>query len=107
RCARGGGFFPATNVCNRATSSLFLTAFVVARGLFSNLLCSPHVHTRIGGDFGVQAHPLDADVRAELRRILSSELFSRSDRLTAFLRFIVEDRKSTRLNSSHVRISYA
>jgi len=48
------------------------------------------VHTRIRGDPGVQAHPLDADVRAELGRVLSSELFSRSDRLTAFLRFIVE-----------------
>jgi Tol biopolymer transport system component len=37
------------------------------------------------------AHPIDAAVRAELARILSSELFSRSDRLTAFLRFIVEE----------------
>jgi hypothetical protein len=36
------------------------------------------------------ANPIDADVRAELARILSSELFSRSDRLTGFLRFIVE-----------------
>jgi hypothetical protein len=33
---------------------------------------------------------MDAIVRAELARILSSELFSRSDRLTAFLKFIVE-----------------
>ena len=36
------------------------------------------------------AHPMDAAVRAELARILSSELFSRSDRLTTFLKFIVE-----------------
>ena len=48
------------------------------------------MHTRIRGDPGVQAHPLDADVRAELARILSSDLFSRSDRLTTFLKFIVE-----------------
>ena len=29
-------------------------------------------------------------VRAELDRILSSEIFSRSDRLSAFLKFIVD-----------------
>ena len=36
------------------------------------------------------AHPMDAVVRVELARILSSELFARSDRLTSFLKFIVE-----------------
>ena len=36
------------------------------------------------------AHPTDAAVRVELARILSSEFFSRSDRLTTFLKFIVE-----------------
>ena len=36
------------------------------------------------------AHPMDDAVRAELARILSSDLFSRSDRLTTFLKFIVE-----------------
>lgn len=35
-------------------------------------------------------HPPAADVRAELDRILASEIFSRSDRLSAFLKFIVE-----------------
>jgi hypothetical protein len=34
--------------------------------------------------------PPDAIVRDQLARILSSELFGRSDRLSAFLRFIVE-----------------
>jgi hypothetical protein len=33
--------------------------------------------------------PADA-VRAQLARILASEIFSRSDRLTAFLTYIVE-----------------
>ena len=32
-----------------------------------------------------------SDVRAELDRVLGSEIFSRSDRLSAFLRFIVEE----------------
>ena len=36
-------------------------------------------------------HPPAADVRAELDRILVSPLFSRSDRLSAFLRFVVEE----------------
>ena len=44
-------------------------------------------------------HPLSAApnevppslVRAELDRVLGSEIFSRSDRLSAFLRFIVEE----------------
>jgi Tol biopolymer transport system component len=35
-------------------------------------------------------HPPSALVRAELDRILASEIFSRSDRLSAFLKFIVE-----------------
>ena len=47
----------------------------------------------------VMAHPLSAAphevppslVRAELDRVLGSEIFSRSDRLSAFLRFIVEE----------------
>src|SRR4030095_13482485 len=34
--------------------------------------------------------PLAGDVRTQLARILASEIFSRSDRLTAFLTFIVE-----------------
>ena len=34
--------------------------------------------------------PSDIDVRGELARILASDLFSRSDRLSAFLTFIVE-----------------
>ncbi len=34
--------------------------------------------------------PPSALVRAELDRILASEIFSRSDRLSAFLKFIVE-----------------
>jgi serine/threonine-protein kinase len=37
------------------------------------------------------AGPLPADVvRSQLARILASDIFSRSDRLTAFLTFIVE-----------------
>ena len=35
-------------------------------------------------------HPLAADVRAELDRILASDIFTRSERLSAYLRFIVE-----------------
>ena len=38
---------------------------------------------------GERPPPEDA-VRAELARILASDIFSRSDRLTAFLTFIVE-----------------
>ena len=35
-------------------------------------------------------HPPTADVRAELDRILASDIFTRSERLSAYLRFIVE-----------------
>ena len=35
-------------------------------------------------------HPPAADVRAELDRILASDIFTRSERLSAYLRFIVE-----------------
>lgn len=43
----------------------------------------PRVHTR--------DDPSDPLVRAQLIRILASEIFSRSDRLSAFLKFIVEE----------------
>jgi len=35
-------------------------------------------------------HPPAADVRAELERILASDIFTRSERLSAYLKFIVE-----------------
>ena len=35
-------------------------------------------------------HPPAAEVRAELDRILASDIFTRSERLSAYLRFIVE-----------------
>jgi hypothetical protein len=39
---------------------------------------------------GTTEEPVPALVRAELDRILASELFARTERLSAFLRFIVE-----------------
>jgi len=48
------------------------------------------VSTQVLRDPAFAAHPIDADVRAQLQRILSSDIFARSDRLTAFLRFIVQ-----------------
>src|SRR5712692_300122 len=34
--------------------------------------------------------PIDAEVRSQLERILGSELFRRSERLSVFLRFVTE-----------------
>ena len=39
---------------------------------------------------GTRGEPSDSLVRAQLTRVLSSELFTRSERLSAFLKFIVE-----------------
>ena len=41
--------------------------------------------------FSAAGKPLPAEIRTELDRILASELFLRSDRLSAFLRFVVEE----------------
>ena len=41
--------------------------------------------------FSAAGKPLPAGIRTELDRILASELFLRSDRLSAFLRFVVEE----------------
>src|SRR5690606_41744738 len=76
-------------------------------------ILSPHWHGRAGWDF----HPLDLDaMQMAARHLIGQHDFSsfRSSQCQAAspVRIIehlsiVQDRKSTRLNSSHVKISYA